>query len=64
MNVLRNCKDWRLQVGIKFKYWIVGLLMGMVIGGGIAWAAGSLIWVDDSGKALGTTANPVYITTP
>ena len=43
------------------KNFIIGLIIGLVLGGSLAWAAGSIIWVDDSGKAMGTESNPIYI---
>lgn len=47
---------------MKLKYFICGLIAGIFISG-VAWAASSFVWVDDSGAAMGTTSNPVYITT-
>ena len=43
------------------KKFIFGLITGLILGGGIAWAATSIVWVDNNGKALGTASNPIYI---
>ena len=45
------------------KKFIAGLIVGIVLGGGIAWAASSIRWVDNSGVLVGTSSNPVYVQT-
>jgi len=41
---------------------IFGLLIGLVLGGGIAWAATVYISLQDaSGTEFGTESNPIYI---
>jgi hypothetical protein len=40
---------------------ITGMLIGMILGGGIAWAAQGLVLQSGNGRELGTTANPMYI---
>ena len=40
---------------------IIGLLIGLVLGGGIALAAQGLVLQSGNGRELGTTANPMYI---
>lgn len=39
----------------------IGVMLGMLVGGGIAWAASSIVWVNDAGQAMGTASNPIYI---
>lgn len=46
----------------KLKYIAIGFVIGLLMGGGIVWAATSIVWVNDSGAAMGTASNPVYIT--
>jgi len=42
---------------------ILSFIIGFTLGGGLAYAAGSFRWVNDSGATYGTVSNPVYITT-
>ena len=40
----------------------IGIIIGMMIGGGVAWAAAKgIVWVDGGNNAMGTATNPVYI---
>ena len=43
------------------KKFLVGFLLGMLLGGGIAWAATRAVLQDGNGNELGTAANPLYI---
>lgn len=43
---------------------IIGLICGLILGGGIGWAASRIQLDDGNGNLLGTTANPLYITSP
>lgn len=44
------------------KNFIMGLIIGAVVGGGIGWAAGYRISiVDENNVVLGTAANPLHI---
>lgn len=50
-----------------YKGIIIGVIFGILLGGGIAWAAARFIWVSDlTGIPYGTSYynNPVYITSP
>jgi hypothetical protein len=40
---------------------ITGMLIGMILGGGVAIAAQGLVLQSGNGRELGTTANPMYI---
>lgn len=41
---------------------IIGLIMGLVLGGGIAWAAAQrTILLDSQENPLGTTEHPIFI---
>ena len=40
---------------------LIGVIIGLLIGGGIAWAAGQFMWVDGSGYSVGTATKPVYV---
>lgn len=44
---------------------IIGFIVGFILGGGASYAAMTLktLLVDSTGVAVGTVANPVYITT-
>jgi hypothetical protein len=40
---------------------IIGLVVGLVIGSGIAYAAARVILSNSSGRDIGTTSYPLYI---
>lgn len=44
------------------KNFILGLLIGLALGGGIAWAAQGVHLERGNGTEIGTTENPVYVT--
>lgn len=48
----------------KFKFLILGILIGIALSGGIAWAATRICIVDDNNNVLGTTDNPLYVISP
>jgi hypothetical protein len=39
----------------------IGFIIGLILGGGIAWAATRAVLQSGSGEELGTTTNPLYI---
>lgn len=41
---------------------IIGLIIGLILGGGVSFAASRFGVVDDKGNLIGTAANPMYIT--
>lgn len=43
------------------KKFIVGLLIGLTLGGGIAWAASRVSLQNGAGLEVGTTSNPLYV---
>ncbi len=46
----------------KAKYIFIGILIGMLIGGSIAWAASRIVMVSGaSGAELGTATNPLIV---
>lgn len=46
------------------KKYIIGFIVGIIIGGGSVWAANMYIVLQDSaGNVQGTTGNPLYVTT-
>lgn len=40
---------------------IIGIAIGLVLGGGVAWAAMRISLQDGAGNELGNTANPINI---
>lgn len=40
---------------------IMGLIVGILLGGGVAWAAMRVSLQDGTGNEVGTTSNPLYI---
>ena len=40
---------------------IVGLMIGLLLGGGIAWAATRAVLQGGNGQELGTAANPLQV---
>ena len=40
---------------------IIGLIVGLIIGGGVCWAAMRVSLQDGTGNEVGTTSNPLYI---
>lgn len=46
----------------KIKYLVIGIVIGIALGGGIAWAAMQrTILVSPDERPLGTADNPLYI---
>ena len=45
----------------KIRQFLLGVLVGMMLGIPIAWAAQGLTLVSGNGTELGTTSNPVYV---
>lgn len=45
------------------KNFVVGLIVGLLLGGGLAWASGTFTWVFPDGNVAGTIANPIHIAT-
>lgn len=44
--------------------YIIGFIIGLVIGGGSVWASNMYIVLQDSsGHNVGTVSNPLYVTT-
>lgn len=43
------------------KNFILGVIVGLLVGGGIAYAAGRVILINTAGAHIGTTSNPLYI---
>jgi hypothetical protein len=43
---------------------IIGIVIGLILGSTIAWAAMRIQLDDGNGNILGTTASPLYITSP
>jgi hypothetical protein len=43
------------------KRFILGLVIGLVIGGGVAFAASRIVLVNGTGNEIGNTSNPVYV---
>jgi hypothetical protein len=45
---------------------IIGIVIGIAVSGGIAWAAitTKIVLVDQNANYIGTSSNPVYITSP
>ena len=39
----------------------IGLIVGMLVAGTVAWAIGTFRLVDDDGAAFGTAANPIVV---
>jgi type III secretory pathway component EscT len=56
--------DNQFYRGDIMKKYIIGFIVGMIIGGGSAWAFGAMgIWIqDNNGNLMGTASNPLYIT--
>lgn len=48
----------------KIKFITIGIIVGFLLGGTLAWAATRLCIVDDNNNVLGTTANPLYVISP
>lgn len=46
------------------KNFIIGLIVGVMIGGGMAWAAVRIQLDGGNGNILGTTASPLYVQSP
>ena len=45
----------------KYRDIIVGIIIGMMLGGTIAYAATRAVLEDGSGNELGTATNPIYV---
>ena len=43
------------------KKFILGLIIGLLLGGSLVWAAGRITLEDGRGAEIGTTANPLVI---
>ena len=44
------------------KNFVIGVLVGLILGGGIAWAYSVGVTLQDStGNVTGTSSNPIYI---
>ena len=41
---------------------VIGVLIGMLMGVSLGWAANRVVLVKGTGEEIGTTTNPVYIT--
>lgn len=39
----------------------IGIVIGLALGGGVAWAGGQFTWVFPNGRPAGTPNDPVYI---
>lgn len=52
-------------IGGIMKQFIFGLIIGIIISGGVVWAAitTNILLVDSNGVNFGTTDNPMYVTT-
>lgn len=47
---------------LKVKYILVGILVGSLLGATLAYAAAARVFlIDGNEQAVGTTANPLYI---
>lgn len=48
---------------LKARFFIIGLIVGLILGGGITWASMRYCFSDENGNILGTSSsNPVYVT--
>jgi len=46
---------------MPYKPFLIGLIAGLLLGSGIAWAASRITLVNGSGNEIGITGSPLYV---